>query len=441
MWLLEFDSTLGFPGEGPPSPFPLLLLLLLPGLEVFYAPHGILPLPAFLMLWIVVVITSFGLSWTWQGAGCWVRGWIFLALVLQCEAMPVFPRTSGEYAKSVFRAERPPVPEGRPVLPVTQKRRAKLLDDFLVRSLDEGLDMIDMLSRHSIFIDEINLILERYGRQMYHAGLSYSKYAETINAITSWKPAIRRSLQGAWDFGYAWNRHEPGTHHSAMPGPVALAMLTVSMLWGWTRFAGCFALMWAGLLRPGELLAAKRSDLLLPMDGDKTLPFGLLAINDPKTRYSVARHQSAKIDMADLLGLVEAFLGPLPPQANLWPMSGSTLRARFRDILKALSLPTSTHNGAKPLELASIRAGSATWILQTTEDGDLLQRRGRWANRKMMEIYVQEVTALIYLQRMPELTRTQVLKIADAFLEVKAKALQFSYASIPTSAWYRLFRT
>jgi hypothetical protein len=35
-------------------------------------------------------------------------------------------------------------------------------------------------------------------------------------------------LGGAWDFGYAWNRYEPGTHHSAMPGPVALAIIATS---------------------------------------------------------------------------------------------------------------------------------------------------------------------------------------------------------------------
>lgn len=102
-----------------------------------------------------------------------------------------------------------------------------------------------------------------------------------------------------------------------MPGPVALAVLATSMLWGWTQFAGVFALMWAGLLRPGDLLAATRADLLLPSDGDETLPFGLLSIRDPKTRVSNARHQTAKLDMPDMLRIIELFLGPLPPHQRL----------------------------------------------------------------------------------------------------------------------------
>ena len=117
---------------------------------------------------------------------------------------------------------------------------------------------------------------------MCQYGKSYGACAETINAITSWKPALRRMLGGAWDFGYAWNHHEPGTHHSAMPGPVALAIIATSLLWGWTQFAGIIALMWSGLLRPGEIFAATGGDLLLPMDGDATLPFGLWPLRIPR---------------------------------------------------------------------------------------------------------------------------------------------------------------
>ena len=95
-----------------------------------------------------------------------------------------------------------------------------------------------------------------------------------------------------------------------MPGSEALAIITTALLCGWTQFAAVIALMWSGLLRPGELLAATRGDLLLP-SGDRAVPLGLLAIKDPKTRFSNARHQSAKIDMPDMLKIVELFLAPL----------------------------------------------------------------------------------------------------------------------------------
>lgn len=108
--------------------------------------------------------------------------------------------------------------------------------------------------------------------------------------------------------------------------------------------------------------------------------------------------------MPDMLRVVQMFLGPFKPHQRLWPSSGNTLRNKFRSVLQALRLPLSLFNGCKALELASIHAGSATGLMQTLESADLLQRRGRGANRKMMDM--QERMALV--QRAPQDTRKQL---------------------------------
>eukprot|EP00435_Cladocopium_sp_Y103_P028739 s1351_g7.t1 len=427
----DFDDTMGFPGEGPWSDNHRGACC--QALWCFW----IFPWTFAFGHWIFAGLLSVSVrSSTWIAAGwgrvlcCCLRApylWLWIFVYVAClgrgaEAMPIFPRTAGERTKAALRSMRPPIPSGRPVLPVTQARRESLLQEFFSWAIDEGVDVLTILEEHHQYIDDLNILLERYGRLLYQNGKSYAKYAETINGLTALKPAIRRMLSGAWDFGYAWNKFEPSVHHCAMPGPVCLALISTGILWGWTRFAGALALMWAGLLRPGELLGATRSDLLLPSDGDMTLPFGLLAIRSPKTRFSVARHQSVKLDMPDMLRVIELFLGSLKPHQKIWPLSGATLRTRFRQALHALQLPLENYNGARPLELASIRAGAATWIMQMLENGDVLQRRGRWANRKMMDIYVQEVTALIYLKRVPPATREVVTTVADSFLLVLNKA-------------------
>eukprot|EP00435_Cladocopium_sp_Y103_P047077 s582_g13.t1 len=384
----DFDATLGYPGEGPFLVVGFSFLIFSSSLPLALL-HLAIYILSILLQWIflysqAVVIACWTAAVLW-GASCpGVRAprgfWIFVLWgawgASAAQAMPIFPKTPGEKSKAAMRQMRPPVPVGRPVLPATQQKRSKPLDEFLIWTTAEGIDIMAMFNNHQLYIDDINLILERYGRCLYDAGKSYGKFAETLNAITSWRPAIRRMLQGAWDFGYAWVRHEPSTHHAAMPGPVCLAILATSIIWGWTQFAGVVALMWAGLLRPGELLAASRADLLLPSDGDMTISFGLLSIKDPKTRFSNARHQSAKLDMEDMLAVIEMFLGPLKSHQRLWPYSGNTLRNRLRAVLAALQLPLTNAGGLRPLELASIRAGSATWLMQTVESGDLLQRRG-----------------------------------------------------------------
>ena len=75
---------------------------------------------------------------------------------------------------------------------------------------------------------------------------------------------------------------------------------------------------------------------------------------------------------------------------GIWP----TLRTRFRQICTALGLPTSGKGEGPFLELASLRAGGATWLMMTCEDAGLVRRRERWLSQRIMERYIQEVASL-----------------------------------------------
>ena len=424
--LSHFDSTLGYPGEG---------WSLLGALWIFLA-NG------FRLVCCTVSVLVGSLSFVCPVRGRGVgAGWLLLCcLVLpRAMAMPVFPQTVGERIKADARRLQGPIPMGRPVLPTTGSNREKLLQGFLSWAGDEGIDFRWMLDHHYECIDEINLILSRYGRLAYDAGKSYNSYAELLNAVTSWKPSIRRLLQGAWDLGYSWKRLEPGEHHVAMPPQILLAMVTTSLLWGWVSFAGCISLGFAGLLRPGELLASTREELLLPSDVGYTVGFALLSIKEPKSRFTNARHQSAKIDIPDLLRVCELAFSRLAPGQKLWPHSGQTFRNRFKTVLTALSLPMTTSAGIRALDPGSLRAGGATYIIQMTESGELCRRRGRWANYKMMEIYVQELNALLYFRKISELARSKTLMVSGTFLNVLRRAEELQRAQIPSHVWSILF--
>ena len=189
-----FDSTKGFPGEGPQfGSYSWFLFASLPGIFLSRLHPLSIWISAFspsstLSGWIAAVLGGLLclaarvplLLWTSVCSLC------FLDRALQpCRC---FPRTPAERTKAALRQARPPVPPGRPVLPVTQQRRGKLLDQFIIWAVDGGLDMIGMLDNHHTSIDDINIILERYGRTMYSCGKTYGNFAETLNALTSWKP-------------------------------------------------------------------------------------------------------------------------------------------------------------------------------------------------------------------------------------------------------------
>ena len=287
--------------------------------------------------------------------------------------------------------------------------------------------------------DDLNILLCRYGRLLYQSGKTYNSFAETINAVTTRKPALRRSLQGAWDLGYAWVKAEPSQHHVAMPAQILCAMVGLSVSWGWLTMAACLALAWGALLRPGELLGAFRRDLLLPSDLSGTIGFALLSISEPKSRHTTARHQSAKLDIPDLLRLVDLAFRDFRPNQKLWPHTASTMRSRFVHLLKALHLPTVHQPGMRCLDLGSLRSGGATWLMLMTENSDLCRRRGRWASHRMMEIYVQETMALQYIKVISHDSREACLDLYMSFSAICQKACDLKQAKIPESVWYILF--
>ena len=123
-------------------------------------------------------------------------------------AMPMVPNTAGEVAKAKTRASQPPLPIGRPVMPTTGSSRERFLEIFRCWLNELGYDLTFLLDNRYLYIDDLNVLLSRYGRELFAAGKSYNQYAETINSITSLRPALRRQMQGAWDLGYSWAKLE-----------------------------------------------------------------------------------------------------------------------------------------------------------------------------------------------------------------------------------------
>ena len=436
---MDFDQTLGFPGEGPPS---------------LSLPSALAQLSASVSLWRSLL---FGLFWLLLPLLCLGSLISFLLFALRhpscgrargavvfilCTAIPVRamePHTAGERTRAQARALRPALPSGRPTLEATTRLRARYWKIFESWLLAEGVDIAPLLETPTFYVEEWNAILTRFGRLLYEAGKPYNQYAETINYLTSLRPTIRRHMQGSWDLAYSWMASEPTCHHVAMPWQVLLAMVTTCLLWGWVPLAGALSLCWGALLRAGEFLSATRSNLLLPCDVQETIAYAMVAIVEPKTRNSGARHQAAKLEIPDLLLVVNLAFGRLPETAKLWSWSGQTLRQRFRDVLAALLLPLERRGELKPLDLGSLRAGGATWHLATTENSEYTRRKGRWLSSRVMEIYVQETTALLFLKRVPAPARERVLSLAALFPQVLQQSLKFSRLSLPFSFWRHLF--
>ncbi|CAE7768524.1 unnamed protein product [Symbiodinium sp. CCMP2592] len=327
--------------------------------------------------------------------------------------------------------------EGRPILDRTSKNRQQLLEAFDQWLRSCGFSLEDLLGTRPLDPENIAAWLVAYGRQLFGAGRPYWHYSESINAVAALRPAIRRSLQGAWDLAFSCAK-EPATHHVAMPPVVLLALLCTCLFWGWLREAGIFAMSWGGLLRIGEATATTRQNLVLPADVLFSHAYILVRIEEPKTRMRMARHQSARIEHSDLVDLVTLAFKDVERGSRLWPQSTQTLRRRFDLALERIGLPTQ-RRGTRPLDLGYFRPGGATHLMVTTEDSDLVRTRGRWASQKVMEIYIQEVAASLYFPSLPLELRQRIMDLAQAFTSVLEQVKEWKNIGVPPSSWYAMF--
>lgn len=352
--------------------------------------------------------------------------------------MAMEPVTAAERARAHQRAETVLIPT-RTVKKETREGREKLLKLFGRWLFDNHQVSLEfLLAAKPADPEEICKWLVLYGQDMFLNGKAYGSFSETINAVGAARPMIRKQLAPAWDLAFAWLADEPHQHHPALPLSVLLAALTTCLWWGWPLEAAVFALAWNGILRIGEVLLSKRKDLVLPDDSMPGVNFILLRIRAPKTRGRAAKHQAARVDPSDMIQLLVGVFGELPPDRLLWPFSAATLRKRFAAVLSSLGLPESTKN-CRGFDLGSFRPGGATHLLLTTEDPELCRRRGRWLSTRVMEIYLQEVMATTFVQRLDPKVRSTIYDRAAVFPQVLQISMSFLATGIPCKVWHRLF--
>ena len=187
-----------------------------------------------------------------------------------------------------------------------------------------------------------------------------------------------------------------------------------------------------------RLLSAKRSDLVFPADALGSQDYVLIKIEEPKTRGRAARHQSSRVEAADLVAVISIAFEGLPKASPLWPHAGQTLRKRFDQILHGLCIPTA-RRPLRSLDLGSLRPGGATYLLQITEDSEYVRRKGRWVSHKILEIYLQEVTACAYISDLPVDARSRVLCATQTFDTILQEAISGTKAKIPSRCGYQLW--
>ena len=249
------------------------------------------------------------------------------------------------------------------------------------------------------------LALRAYGMQLFREGSPRYKFVYTITAFQDLFPHMRNHLASAWQVDRKWQQHEPGECRPVISSPIMQAMASLCLIWNWHRWLGITLFGFLGMLHPSEFVNLTRKDILLPQDSLLTGNVFYIHIRNPKTAR-FARRQHCKIDDFLTLKFAEKVFGDLDPSEVLFAGGMSAYRRRWDAVLNRLGVPTGQkQKGATP---AVLRGSGATHMYLQCEDLCRVQWRGRWAQLKTIEHYIQEVAAQTLLHNLDSLAKERI---------------------------------
>ena len=262
-------------------------------------------------------------------------------------------------------------------------------------------------------------LVHNFGIYMFDSNQSLYMFRQLVTHLQRSQPSLRLHFGRAWQTISRWEICEPAVHRTPLPLGLFRAMISLGLSWGWKRWSSCTALAFYGLCRPGEVLRAFRSDLLLPADllGEDSSSL-FLNIRAPKTRRrGGGRSQHTKVQDSLVTQLCAVVFGALSASQPLYPGSPASFRRRWDAVLDVLLVPSKLR-----LTPASLRAGGAVREYRQHSDVSGLMWKMRLKSFGTLERYLQEVGAdSVYLQ-LPPPSRAAV-RAASALYEATVTAL------------------
>jgi hypothetical protein len=258
----------------------------------------------------------------------------------------------------------------------------------------------------------LGLLVVEFGRYLYASGQSIYLMRQLVTHIQRVDPPKCPHLYEAWRLISRWESLEPTVHRTPMPFVIYRAMVSSALAFGWRRVAGVIVLIFEAICRPGEVLKATRSDLLLPCDLIAEDPGRIfLRISNPKSkRRGLGTTQHAKVQNMAVANFLQEIFGHLDPQLPLYPASATTFRKRWNLLLETLHIPITV--GLTPV---SLRAGGAVKAYRSDDDITKLLWKMRLKNLETLQHYLQEVGAESAFLQLPNRSKSAILAASAMF--------------------------
>ena len=196
-----------------------------------------------------------------------------------------------------------------------------------------------------------------------------------------------------------------------MPEMLLKAMCCLAWHRKWYSWVGVTLLAFYGAGRLGEVLACKRSDLVLPDDLCDDAHVAFLRLRRFKSlRRVAARVQHMKIEDVTAVKIIVKIFNLLPSDSMLFNQNGYQYRKKWGILLEDFSIDATA--GLTP---GGLRGGAAVLLYkQGRPISDLLWLM-RLRSQVTLESYLQEVAALNALAGLTPSVRTLIKDVAATF--------------------------
>lgn len=250
----------------------------------------------------------------------------------------------------------------------------------------------------------LGYMLAAYGKHLYAKGDALYTFRHLVVYIQREFPGFRGSTQPAWDVIQRWEELEPVEHRRPLPFAMMCAMVSLCIGWGWLRIGAIILIGFHGCCRPGEVLRAVRSQLVLPCDLGLSSGPGYLRVQKPKPgRRGMGRTQHAKTNDEEVVRFLSFVHGQDLPDAFLYSGNSAAFRLRWNKLLLALAIPASAM-----LTPAGLRAGGTVELYRRgTPILDILWAL-RLKNVETLQHYLQEIATQITMVDLPIDARTSI---------------------------------
>ena len=281
-------------------------------------------------------------------------------------------------------------------------RRGILLQDVAITKRTQllyfsSVSRILKLIEHATSETHLDDMLSQWIQLRWETGTPLYKISATLCGLHFYLPWTKKRLPQCWKLHSVWRRIEIPARAPPLPEKFLFSIANFAVHRDDYVFAALLVLGFEALLRTGELLQVKPTDLLL---SDTQ---GLVRL--PKTKTSQRKNAVEVVTFSNpwvlclLQSVVDWKEGQGLRAAPLWDASPQAFRERFRAYMKYFKL---SHCSFRPY---SLRRGGATALFLRSGSYDLALEKGRWQSTKVAKVYIQEGLSHLPHLALPQATQ------------------------------------